>query len=171
MSAVPTTPARSATKSSSRSSMVRWIVGTIGLAAIVTAVAIAVWPASAADKARADGENLGQAVGALHNATSTTEVDAALTDINAALNDTRTHAGDELASQVDEQADALNRAADGFVGSRTADDGWDQDLYQSELDYAVDDLANNADDFQNQHSEVRAAYYEGFQSGLPSDLR
>jgi hypothetical protein len=168
MSAIPTTPARSTTKGASRSSMVRWIVGTIGLVAIITAVTIAVWPASAADKARADGENLGQAVGALYNAQGAADVDAALADINSALNDTRTHAGDELASQVDDQADALNRAADGFVGSHTSDNDWDQELYQTELDYAVDDLANNADDFQNQHSEVRTAYYEGFQAGCPA---
>ena len=161
--AVPTTAAKR--------SLLRTIGIGVALGAILVAITIAVWPASAADKARADGENLGQAVGALYHAQSSTEVDAALTDINTALNDTRTHAGDELASQVDEQADALNRAADGFVGSRTADNGWDQDLYQSELDYAVDDLANNADDFSNQHSEVRTAYYEGFQDGLPSDLK
>jgi hypothetical protein len=165
MSAIAMTPARS------RTTPLRWIAAALGLAVIVTAVTIAVWPASAADKARADGENLGQAVGALYNAQGAADVDAALADINDALIDTRTHAGDELAEQVDKQADALNRAADGFVGSHTADNDWDQDLYQSELDYAVDDLADNADDFRNQHSEVRTAYYEGFQDGLPSELR
>jgi hypothetical protein len=149
----------------------RWIAGTIGLAAIITAVTIAVWPASAADKARADGENLGQAVGALYHATSTTEVDAAISDVNSALVDTRNHAGDELNSQLDDQADALNRAADGFVGTNPRSDSWDADLYQSELDYAVDDLVNNADDFANQRSDVKQAYYDGFQSGLPSDLK
>jgi hypothetical protein len=165
MSAITMTPARS------RSSIVRWIAGAIGLAAIITAVTIAVWPASAADKARADGEHLGQAVGALYNATSTDEVDAALSDISSALTDTRNHAGDELNSQLDDQADALNRAADGFVGSHTSDNSWDQDLYQSELDYAVDDLVNNADDFANQRSDVKVAYAEGFQDGLPSNMK
>jgi hypothetical protein len=159
------TPARS------RSSVIRWIAGTLGLAAIITAVTIAVWPASAADKAREDGKHLGQAVGALYEAQGTADVDAAFADINSALDDTRAHASDELSNQVDKQADALNRAADGFVGAHTSDNSWDQDLYQSELDYAVDDLANNADDFQNQHSEVANAYYEGFQDGLPAELK
>jgi hypothetical protein len=165
MSAITMTPARP------RSSVLRWVAGTIGLAAIITAVAIAVWPASAADVAREDGKHLGQAVGSLYEAQDTAEVDAALADIDSALADTRDHASDELNEQVDKQVDALDRAADGFVGSNTTDDGWDQDLYQSELDYAVDDLANNADDFQNQRSDVDQAYYEGFQDGLPVGLK
>jgi hypothetical protein len=150
---------------------IRWIAATLGLVALITAVTIAVWPASAADKARADGKNLGQAVGELYNAQGTADVDAAFADINSALNDTRNHAGDELNEQLDKQADALNRAADGFVGAHSTDDSWDQDLYQSELDYAVDDLSNNANDFQNQRSDVRSAYWDGFQSGLPADLQ
>jgi hypothetical protein len=165
MSAITMTPARS------RSSVLRWIAGALGLAALLTAVAIAVWPASAADKARADGEHLGQAVGALYEAQSPADVDAAFADINSALDDTRAHAGDELSNQVDKQADALNRAADGFVGSHTSSDSWDADLYQSELDYAVDDLTNNAGDFQDQRSDVSAAYWDGFQTGLPSELK
>jgi len=165
MSAITMTPARS------RSSVVRWIAGAIGLATLITVVTIAVWPASAADKARADGKHLGQAVGDLYYAQSQTDVDAAFDDMRSALDDTRQHAGDELNKQVDKQADALNRAADGFVGAHSSDNSWDQDLYQSELDYAVDDLANNADDFSNQHSEVANAYWDGFQDGLPADLQ
>jgi hypothetical protein len=165
MSAVTMTPARS------RSSVVRWIAGAIGLATLITVVTIAVWPASAADKARADGKHLGQAVGDLYHAQSQADVEAAFDDMRSALDDTRTHASDELSNQVDKQADALNRAADGFVGAHSSDNEWDQDLYQSELDYAVDDLVNNADDFSNQHSEVANAYADGFQDGLPADLQ
>jgi len=148
----------------------RVLAAAVALAAIV-AVTILVWPASAADKARADGKHLGQAVGDLYHAQSQADVDAAFADMRGALDDTRDHAGDELNEQLDKQADALNRAADGFVGAHTSDDGWDQDLYQSELDYAVDDLVNNADDFRNQRSDVNQAYVEGFQSGLPDELR
>jgi len=148
----------------------RVLAAAVALVAIV-AVTIAVWPASAADKARADGKHLGQAVGDLYHAQSQADVDAAFADMRGALDDTRDHAGDELNEQLDKQADALNRAADGFVGAHPSDDGWDQDLYQSELDYAVDDLVNNADDFRNQRSDVNQAYVEGFQSGLPDELR
>jgi acyl-CoA reductase-like NAD-dependent aldehyde dehydrogenase len=148
----------------------RVLAAAVALVAIV-AVTIAVWPASAADKARADGKHLGQAVGDLYHAQSQADVDAAFADMRGALDDTRDHAGDELNEQLDKQADALNRAADGFVGAHTSDDGWDQDLYQSELDYAVDDLVNNADDFGNQRSDVNQAYVEGFQSALPNELR
>jgi hypothetical protein len=159
------TPARS------RSSVVRWIVGALGLATLVTVVTIAVWPASAADKAHADGKHLGQAVGDLYYAQSQTDVDAAFADMRSALDDTRSHASDELSSQVDQQADALYSAADGFVGSHTSDNEWDQELYQYELDYAVDDFNNNVDDFSNQHSEVANAYWDGLQEGLPADLQ
>jgi hypothetical protein len=165
MSAITMTPARS------RSSVFRWVAGALGLATLITVVTIAVWPASAADKAREDGKHLGQAVGSLYEAQSQADVEAAFDDMRSALDDTRAHASDELSNQVDKQADALNRAADGFVGAHSSDNSWDQDLYQSELDYAVDDLAGNADDFQNQHSEVANAYYEGFQDGLPADLQ
>ena len=157
MSALTTAPARV-------------LAAAVALAAIV-AVTILVWPASAADKARADGKHLGQAVGDLYHAQSQADVDAAFADMRGALDDTRDHAGDELNEQLDKQADALNRAADGFAGAHTSDSSWDQDLYESELDYAVDDLANNADDFDNQRSDVHAAYWEGFQDGLPSDLQ
>jgi hypothetical protein len=165
MSAITMTPARS------RSSVLRWIAGALGLATLITVVAIAVWPASAADKAREDGKHLGQAVGSLYEAQSQADVEAAFDDMRSALDDSRQHAGDELNKQVDKQVDALNRGADGFVGAHTSDNSWDQDLYQSELDYAVDDLANNADDFHNQNSDVVNAYWDGFQDGLPADLQ
>jgi hypothetical protein len=156
----------------SRSSVLRWIAGALGLAAIVTAVAIAVWPSdSAADKARDDGKDLGQAVGKLYYAQNTADVNAATADINSALSDTRDHASDELNKHVDKQADALNRAADGYAGSHTSDNEWDRYVYRSELNYAVDDLKNNADHFQNQRSDVDQAYYEGFRDGLPSALK
>ena len=165
MSAITMTPARS------RSSVLRWVAGAIGLATLITVVAIAVWPASAADKAREDGKHMGQAVGELYNAQSQADVDAAFADMRSALDDSRSHASDELNNQLDKQVDALNRAADGFVGAHSSDNSWDQDLYQSELDYAVDDLANNADDFSNQHSDVVNAYWDGLQDGLPADLQ
>lgn len=159
------TPARS------RASVFRWIAGALGLATLITVVAIAVWPASAADKAREDGKHLGQAVGELYNAQSQADVNAASADIHSALGDTRSHASDELNKHVDKQVDALNRAANGYVGAHTTDNRWDQELYQSELNYAADDLSNNAKHFRNQRSDVDQAYYDGFQSGLPADLR
>jgi hypothetical protein len=63
-------------------------------------------------------------------AESEAEVEAALAEIDAAAADTREHAGDEVAEQVAEQEDALARAADGFVGTVTAGDEFEQDLYQ-----------------------------------------
>jgi hypothetical protein len=127
-----------------------------------------VWPASEADKAREDGKQVGEAVSALYDATSAEEVDAALTDLHDAVADSREHAGDRVSSQVDDQADALARAADGFVGSHTTDDAFEADLYQAELDYAVDDLTSQASDFRAEGPEVQQAFWEGVQEGLPS---
>lgn len=136
------------------------------IAAVLAAVAIAAWPASETDKARDDGEQLGEAVSQLYYADSSAEVDAALAEIDEAATATREHAGDEVADQVAAQEDALARAADGFVGANTADNEFDQDLYQAELEVALDDLTSQASDFRAQGPEVNEAYWEGFDDGL-----
>jgi hypothetical protein len=146
-------------------SLVAWILGGAALVAAIAAVAIAVWPASEADKAREDGKHLGEAVTSLYNAQTTDEVDAALTDVRSALQDTRDHASNNVAGQIDDQADALYRAADGFVGTQTSDNGFEVDLYQAELNDAVDDLDHQAQDFQDEGPEVRQAFYDGYQDG------
>jgi hypothetical protein len=143
-----------------------WIGGGALLAALVVAVAIAVWPASETDKARQDGEAFGAAVGALYEADNQAEVDAALADMDAAITDTRVHAGDAVADQAAAQNDALSRAADGFVGSINADNDWDQELYEAELDVALDDLTDNASDFRAEGPQVTEAFWEGVETGL-----
>ena len=164
MSLAQTTPAPAV--GADRGSLLRWIAGGTGVAAILATVAIAVWPASAADKARDDGEQLGQAVSQLYDAQSSAEVDAALTEIHTAAVDTRDHAGDAVADQVAAQEDALARAADGFVGTVTSDDSFEVDLYQAELDVAVDDLTQQADDFRTEGPEVQQAFWEGYETGV-----
>ena len=164
MSVAHTTPAP--VDSDRRTSLVRWIGGGTLAATALTVLTVAVWPASEVDKARADGEQFGQAVAQLQDAQSSAEVDAALVDVRAALGDTREHAGDAVAEQVDDQADALDRAVDGFVGQYSTDDGFEQDLYQAELDVAVDDLTSQADHFRTQGPEVRQAFWDGFDTGL-----
>src|SRR5919202_5687335 len=136
------------------------LLGGAALVAALAAAAIAFWPASEADKARDDGEQLGQAVSALYTAQSPEEADAALADVQTAVSDTRDHAGDAVAGQVDDQADALDRAVDGFVGTHTSTDAWDVDLYQAELNTAVDDLANQADDFRSTGPEVQQGFWD-----------
>ena len=156
-------------ETASRSRLVRWIAGGGAGVAIITAVVITVWPASAPDKARDDGERLGEAVGQLYNAQNPAEVDAALAEFNAAVSETRVHADDQVAEQVADQQDALARAADGFVGAHTTDDAFEAELYQAELDVALDDLTNQASDFRAEGPEVHQAFWEGVQEGLPID--
>jgi hypothetical protein len=160
-------PVEPAARAKKHGSLLGRILGGALVVALLAAVTVAVWPESAADRARDDGEALGQAVGDLYYADTDAEVDAALADIDSAVADTREHAGDELASQVEDQADALSRAADGFVGSRTTDDAWEADIYQAELDVALDDLADNAGDFRAQGPEVHEAFWQGVEDGLP----
>jgi uncharacterized iron-regulated membrane protein len=164
MSVAHTTPAPVA--SDRRTSLARWIGGGTLAATALTVLTIAVWPASEVDKARADGEQFGQAVVQLQDAQSTAEVDAALAEVQVAASDTADHAGDAVTEQVDDQADALDRAADGFVGSLTADDEFEQDLYQAELDIAVDDLTGQAEEFRTTGPEVQQAFWDGYQDGL-----
>ena len=164
MSVAHTTPAPVA--SGRRASLGRWIGGGTLAATALTVLTIAVWPASEVDKARADGEQFGQAVAQLQDAQSTAEVDAALVEVTTAASDTADHAGDAVAEQVDDQADALDRAVEGLVGQYSTDDGFEQDLYQAELDVAVDDLTSQADDFRTQGPEVQQAFWDGYDTGL-----
>ena len=164
MSVAHTTPAP--VGSDRRTSLARWIGGGSLAATALTVLTIAVWPASEVDKARADGEQFGQAVTQLQDAQSTSEVDAALAEVQTAAIDTADHAGDAVTEQVNDQADALDRVADGFVGSLTADDEFEQDLYEAELDVAVDDLTGQAEDFRTTGPEVQQAFWDGFDTGL-----
>ena len=145
-----------------------WIAGASLGVAVIAALALALWPDSQTDKARADGKQLGEAVAALSTATTSAEVDAALSDIDVALTETRDHAGDRVADQAADQADALDRAADGFAGANTSDDAFEADLYQAELDGAVDDLYDNASDFRGEGPEVQQAFWDGYQDGVSS---
>jgi hypothetical protein len=144
------------------------IAGGTGIAAVLAAGTIALWPASETDKAYDDGQAFGTAVSHLQSADTSAEVDDALAELRVAATDTREHAGDAVADQVDKQYDALSRAADGVVGSVTAEDDWDYDVYQWELDEAVDDLTSNADDFRTTGPEVQQAFWDGYQDALNS---
>lgn len=165
MSVSHTTPAPAARKTSG-SSLLRWVSRGLVTAAVLAALTVALWPASEADKARADGEQFGQAVNHLYYADTEAEVDAALAEVDQAVTDTREHAGDEVAEQVAEQEDALVRAADGYVGAVTSDDAFESDLYGAELDVALDDLTSQASDFRAQGPEVHQAFWEGVDEGL-----
>jgi hypothetical protein len=148
---------------------VRRLAGGATAVAVSVGIAVAVWPASEADKARADGEQFGAAVYQLQTAQTSEEVDAALTDLHDAAADTRDHAGDAVADQVNKQEDALSRAADGFVGVHSADDSFSVDVYQAELNDAVDDLEHNASDFRSTGPEVQQAFWDGYETGVAGE--
>jgi hypothetical protein len=168
MSAVNPTTSPVESVPTERSRVLRWVAGGGCLAAAAAIAAIALWPTSTVDQARSDGERFGEAVSALYNAQDADAVDAALTDLNSAAVDARDHAGDDVANQIADQQDALARAADGFVGTHTADDAWSVDLYQAELNDAVDDLSSNAENFRTTGPEAAQAFYDGVQDGLGS---
>ena len=162
----PAPAAPEATEERRRTSLLGKVLGGTALASLCAVIAIAAWPASETDKARDDGEAFGAAVAQLQAADSSEEVDDALVELNVAAQDTADHAGDAVYDQVNRQADALDRAADGFVGSHSTDDSFEADLYQAELDYAVDDLTNNAEDFRTTGPEVQQSFWDGYQNGL-----
>ena len=147
-------------------SLAGWLVGGVVVVALAVAFAVALWPASEADKARADGERFGTAVAELYDASTPEEVDLALVDVSDVAADARDHAGDAVAEQVSDQADARERAADGFVGERTADDALESDLYHSELDVAVGDLADQAQRLRDDAPEVAHAFWDGYETGV-----
>jgi hypothetical protein len=144
----------------------RWVAGGALVAAALAVLAIVLWPASEADKARADGEDFGAAVASLYDARSVDEVAGARADMQTAIDETRDDAGDAVAAQAERQRDALARAADGFTGALTAADEWSADLYEAELDTAVGDLGTQAGDFRDQGSDVEQAFWDGYRDGL-----
>ena len=162
----PAPAAEAAGEGRRRSSLLRRLAGGTLAATALTAVALAVWPASEADKARDDGERFGAAVSSLQAADSADEVDAALTEMHAAAGDAATHGGDAVADQVAAQEDALARAANGFVGSLTTEDAFEAELYEAELDIALTDLSNQAEDFRATGPEVQQAFWDGYEAGL-----
>ena len=149
-------------------SVTRLFAGVLALAAVALA-ALALWPASEAEKARDDGEQLGQAVNQLYYAESTAEVEDALAEVDDAVAESRDHGSDALGEHVSDQEDALARAADGFVGSLTAESDFDSELYQVELDYAVEDLTSQAEEFRSEAPEVEQSYWEGFEEGFSDE--
>jgi hypothetical protein len=146
--------------------MLRWITGGVLVAAVIAALTVALWPTSETDKARADGENVGQAIADLRNADTTADVDAALDDLHAAIRDTRDHAGDAVDDQVEAQGDAIYHAVNGFSGATSSDDEWERDLYEEELETALEDFNSQAEEFRTTGPEVQQAFYEGLQGGL-----
>jgi hypothetical protein len=151
-----------------RRNLLRWAgIGTV-VAAGLAVLTIAAWPQSETDKARQDGENVGQAVADLRTAETTDDVNDALDDLHSAVRDTRDHAGDAVYEQVDAQGDAIYHAVNGFMGATTTDDEWDQELYEEELETAVEDLSSQAEEFRTEGPEVQQAFYEGLQEGLNS---
>ena len=146
----------------------RIAIGGTTLVAALAATAIAVWPASAADKAYDDGVKVGEALTAVYEADTQAEAEAAIADLDAAVADTRTHAGDAVADQAYDQAEAFDRAAEGAIGAATAEDAWEQDVYQAELEVAMDDLVEGASDFRADGPQVHQGFWEGVQDGLES---
>ena len=152
------------TKPRARSIVLQSIAATVAIAGVVTA-GVLLWPDSEADKAREDGENVGAAVAAVYEADSESEAEAALDGLTVAIEDTREHAGDAIAEQVADQEEDLSYAVEGYVGMIEADDEWEADAYEAELDYAVDELANQASDFRETGPEVQQAFWEGVEEG------
>ena len=168
MSAVHTeTPTRALR--APRRRLLCWAGGGAGVVAALVAGTIALWPASTVEQARDDGVYFGEAVNLLYSAQGADEVDEALATVQDAAMNARDHVSDDVANHIADQQDALARAADGFVGTHTADDAWSVDLYQAELNTAVEDLADEAEQFRATGPEAAQAFYEGVQSGLSTD--
>jgi hypothetical protein len=166
MSAVQSTIAAPRKSRHSSSRIVAWVTGGILAVLVLTVAALAILPASETDKAHDDGKQVGLAVNHLYYADSTAEADAAIAELNAAVADTRDHAGDAVADQVAVQQSSLSRAADDYTGALTADDEFDQELYQADLEGTVDDLKAQANDFRDQGSDVHEAFWQGVDEGL-----
>ena len=153
----------------SRRSMFAQLGAGLAATAVLVVGTIALWPDTEADKARADGERLGEAVGQLYAADSSAEAQDALAEVRDAAADSADHAGDAVAEHVAAQEDALARAVDGYVGATTTSDDFEAEVYEAELDAAAGDLDAQAAEFRDNAPEVEEAFWEGFDDGLPGD--
>ncbi|MDQ3741065.1 MAG: hypothetical protein M3389_09000 [Actinomycetota bacterium] len=154
------------TPTTSRRRAFHRMVAGVALASALAVTTVAVWPASEAEKAHEDGEQVGAAVAALYEADTSAEVDDALAELDEAVTDTADHAGDAVSEELAETEDALARAADGFVGMHTADDDWSADVYEAELDDALGDLDEQGDDLREGVPEVEQEFWEGYEEGV-----
>jgi len=148
---------------------VRAVLGALLVALTLSALTLMVWPASEADKARDDGEQLGEAVTQLYEADSQSEVDAALAEVDQAVTDSAEHGGDAVAEQATRQDAALDLAVEGYVGAVQSTDSFEQDVYEAELDVALTELEYNADQFRSNSDDVVEAYWEGFDDGFDKE--
>ena len=149
-------------------SAVKAITGAALIALMLTALTIAVWQTEA-DKARDDGEQLGEAVTQVYDADSQSELDSALAEVDEAVSESADHAGDAVTDQAERQAEALDLAVEGYYGAVTTTDEWEQDVYETELSYALDVLSYNADEFRSTSDDVVEAYWEGFDDGFDKE--
>ena len=118
MSATTTpAPASAGAGSKSSSSLLAKLAAGTGVAAILAAGTIALWPASETEKAHDDGKAFGAAVAQLQAADTYEEVDDALVELNVAAQDTADHAGSAVSDQVNDQADALDREFRAFAAT------------------------------------------------------
>ena len=150
-------------------STVRTVAGAALVALVLGALTLMVWPASEADKAREDGEQLGEAVTQVYEADSESEMDAALAEVDEAVTDSLEHGGEAVAEQAARQDEALDLAVEGYVGAVESTDSFEQDVYETELDYALTELEYNADEFRSSSDDVVAAYWEGFDDGFDKE--
>jgi hypothetical protein len=153
---------------SSINHLTRWIIGAVTGVAVVVVLAVALWPQSAEDRAYDDGQRLGQALTDLRTADTYAEVDAGLTDVRHAASKAHDHVGDALDEQLTKQQNAFFAAVDGYAGATTTDDAWEQDVYDAELDDALNAFDDQADDFRSSSDDVARAFGDGLQSGLQS---
>jgi hypothetical protein len=137
MSAVPSTTTPA--RDSKLGSVLSRVAGGGAAAAALVAPTIAVWPASETDK---------------------------VAELGDAAHDTRAHGYDAVSAQVSDQADALDRAANGYVGSLTSADDFEQAVYDAELDDALGDVDSQASDFRATGPEVQRAFWDGYETGL-----
>jgi hypothetical protein len=123
-------------------------------AAVLAALALAACGESPEDEAREDGEQIGEQLRALFDATSAEEAQAALEELGAAAEELEEDTRDHVGAQVDTQRTTLETAiaelASGDVDGAKA---------------AAQQIRAQADSFRSGNDSISNEFWRGFEEG------
>jgi signal transduction histidine kinase len=142
----------------------RWVPCHTVLAAAV--LAMAACGESAEDKARAQGEALGQALVKLSQATSVSQLTSALGDVNTARSDISQDVSDEIGQQLTSLSSQLGQVGDDARKALTASSSADRQSAEQAAKESLQKLGQSARQTKETATGVRQAFWDGFNEGV-----
>jgi hypothetical protein len=115
------------------------------------------------DEARDDGNDVGQAVRAVADATSLDEAQQGVTDLRTAVADMASDTREHVQSQAETQRDELSQ------GVQAAQRAGSFDQAKTQLQSTTQDLRAQADSFRDSNNSIANEFWRGFEEGYDGD--